>query len=384
MKIVVDHQIPLVQEAFSAYGELVVCDGRRINHGNLTDADALIVRSVTRVNAELLDQCPVKFVGSATSGVDHIDLEYLDSRKIAFSSAHGSNAQSVVEYVLSSLFVLAQQNAINLFDKSVGIIGCGKVGSRLQSVLHALAIECIVNDPPLQDKTGDNRFADLEEILSTDIITLHVPLTGDGNYPTRYLVNREFLKNIRSNAILINTSRGGVIDEKILQEHMDNNDRFNVVLDVWEHEPDINLELLTKVIIGTPHIAGYSMDAKIRATNMLYSEFCRHFELQPTWQPDKRYMKLGQLQIRIDSGMADQDVIQLAVLSHFDVRSDAAGLRRSLEINQGKAGYYFDELRKNYPVRREFSATTVQLSSTRRNLAMTLQQLGFNTITTNK
>ena len=199
MKIVVDDQIPLVQEAFSGFGEIVVCDGRQIDRGILKNADVLIVRSVTHVNAELLDQCPVNFVGSATSGVDHIDLDYLDSRNIEFASAHGSNAQSVVEYVLSSLFVLAQQYAFNLFDKTVGIIGCGKVGSRLLDALQSLDIKCIVNDPPLQEKTGDKRFSDLENALSADIITLHVPLTEDGNYPTRYLVNRKFLKKIRSN-----------------------------------------------------------------------------------------------------------------------------------------------------------------------------------------
>ena len=382
MKIVVDHQIPLVREAFSDFGEIVVCDGRQIDRDILADADALIIRSVTRVDAALLGQCPVKFIGSATSGVDHVDQEYLESRQIIFASAHGCNARTVVEYVLSSLFVLAQQNAFNLFDKTVGIIGCGKVGSRLQDVLQALDIKSIVNDPPLRELTGDNRFSDLEEVLSAEIITLHVPLTENGKYPTRYLVNNEFLKNIRPDNILINTSRGGVIDEQKLQEYMDNNGWYNVVLDVWEHEPDINLELLTRVVIGTPHIAGYSLDAKIRATRMLYTEFCRHFELQPTWKPGDRYVKLDQKQIRIDPDMSDQDAIQLAVLSHFDVRSDAAGLRRSLEIGNGKTGYYFDELRKNYPVRREFPATTVHLPATRKNLAVTLRQLGFGITTT--
>ena len=384
MKIVADHQIPLVHEAFSPFGEIIVCDGRLIDRESIADADVLIVRSVTRVNAELLDQSPIKFVGSATSGVDHVDQCFLDSRNIAFASAHGSNAQSVVEYVLSSLFVLAQQNTFNLFDKTVGIIGCGKVGSRLLDVLRTLDIKCIVNDPPLQEKSGDKWFSDLEETLYADIITLHIPLTEHGKYPTRYMVNNEFLKNLQANTILFNTSRGEVINEKTLQEHIDINDRFDVVLDVWEHEPDINLELLKKVKIGTPHIAGYSIDAKIRATEILYTEFCRHFELQPVWHPAERYMKMGQLQIRIDSGISDQDAIQLAVLSHFDVRSDAAGLRRALEIDQEKTGYYFDELRKNYPVRREFSATTVNISATRTRLVTVLQRLGFNIIKTDK
>ena len=380
MKIVADQQIPYVHEVFSTFGEILLCEGRKINRAVLTDSDVLLIRSVTNVNAELLDQSPVKFVGSATSGVDHVDLDYLASRDIAFASAHGSNARSVVEYVLSSLFVLAEQCEFNPFCKSVGIIGCGKVGSRLHDALGVLGMECIVNDPPLQEKTGNNRFSELEQILSMDIITLHVPLTSDGNYPTRHMVNWNFLNNIRSDAILINTSRGGVIHEKTLLEYLDNNDGFRIVLDVWEHEPEINLELLARATIGTPHIAGYSMDAKIRATEMLFTEFCNHFELQPLWQPPERIRKLGQLHIRIDPDMTDEEAIQLAVLSHFDVRSDAVGLRRSLEIDHGKTGYYFDELRKHYPVRREFSATTINLSSTRTDLAGTLQKLGFNIV----
>lgn len=382
MKIVADQQIPFIQEAFSGFGEIIFFDGRKIDCADLNDADALLVRSVTNVDAALLNKSPVRFVGTATSGVDHIDLDYLASRDITFVSAHGSNAQSVVEYVLSSLFVLADMKTFDLFSKSVGIIGCGKVGSRLQNALEVLGTRCIVNDPPLQEQSGDNRFSDLEETLATDIITLHVPLTCSGNYPTRHMVNTQFLDHIPSNAILINTSRGGIIDEETIQVYLDDNKDFSVVLDVWEHEPEINLELLARAAIGTPHIAGYSLDAKIRATEMLYSEFCRYFELQAAWQPAGNAIKPGQLRISIDPDTSDKDAIQLVVLSHYDVRSDAAGLRRSLEINHGKAGYYFDELRKKYPVRREFSATTVILPAGRPGLAGVLQHLGFNIVTT--
>ena len=382
MKIVADQQIPFIQEAFSGFGEIILFDGRKIDRAVLNGTDALLVRSVTNVNADLLNQTPVKFVGTATSGVDHIDQNYLASRDITFVSAHGSNAQSVVEYVLSSLFVLAEMKAFDLFSRSVGIIGCGKVGSRLQNALEVLGMKCIVNDPPLQEETGDSRFSDLEETLATDIITLHVPLTSAGNYPTRHMVNSKFLDHIPSNSILINTSRGGIIDEKTIQVYLEGNKDFNVVLDVWEHEPGINLELLTRAAIGTPHIAGYSLDAKIRATEMLYTEFCRYFKLQSTWQPEKRAITPGQLRIGIDTDTSDNDAIQLAILSHYDVRSDAAGLRRSLEINHSKTSYYFDELRRSYPVRREFSATTVILPAGRPGLAGILQQLGFNIVTT--
>ena len=380
MKIVADSQIPLVQQAFSNIGDLHLCAGRAITPDIIKDVDILLVRSVTPVNASLLNNSRVKFVATATSGTDHIDIRYLQEAGIGFASAHGSNAQSVVEYVLSSLFVLAGQQNFDLRKKTVGIIGCGEVGTRLRNALDAIGVQYLVNDPPLKEKTGDTIYVDLKDILNMDIISLHVPFTDAGAYPTRNLVDKIFLTALKKNAILINTSRGGVINENVFKQYINNNRMLSTVLDVWELEPEINQELLAKVYIGTPHIAGYSIDAKIRATTMIYSETCNYFNISQNWKPKGGLIDTGMQNLKISDEVNDIDAIAMTITAHYDVRSDAAALRRILEIDPESAGYYFDELRKNYPLRREFSATTVKLPEKRKNLAKILLQLGFTVI----
>lgn len=378
MKILADIQIPFVKQAFSKIGDVTLYEGRKISPRLVSDADILIVRSVTTVDKALLEKSRVKFVATVTSGVDHIDMAYLQSAGVGFVSAHGSNAQSVVEYVLSSLFVLAGQNDFDLFDKSVGIVGCGKVGSRLMSVLKTLGIRFLVNDPPLKDETGHDLYRALSDIINLDIVSLHVPLTDHALYPTRNLVDENFLSKMKTDAVLINTSRGQVVHEQALKKHMDEYNKFSAVIDVWENEPDINLEILRKVDIGTPHIAGYSLDAKIKATEMVFAEACRYFEIKRQWKPEENVHGLALQEVKIDESLSDKEAIQIAILSHYDVRSDAASLRRVLEVERSKAGYYFDELRKNYPVRRNFSGTTVNLPAGRNTLAEMLKSLGFN------
>lgn len=377
MKIVADSHIPLIQQAFSNIGDLHLFAGRTITPEKVKDADILLVRSVTPVNADLLNNSRVKFVATATSGTDHIDIDYLQKSGVGFASAHGSNAQSVVEYVLSSLFVLAEQKDIDLRKKTVGIIGCGKVGACLRNALSAIGIESLVNDPPLKDKTGDTLYVELGDVIKTDIISLHVPLTDAGAYPTRNLVDNRFLTALKQDVILINTSRGGVIDESFLRQHINKNRKFSIVLDVWEHEPVICRDLLAKACIGTPHIAGYSTDAKVRATTMIYNETCNYFNITQNWKPAGGLMDAGMQELKISEEVDDFDAIAMTILAHYDVRSDAVAIRRSLEIGPDNAGYYFDELRKNYPLRREFFATTVKLPGKRNNLAKILTQLGF-------
>lgn len=378
MKIIADRQIPFVEPAFSTLGEVVLCEGRKITPEIVADADILLVRSVTPVSAGLLEGSPVRFVASATSGIDHVDLEYLKTAEISFAAAQGSNAQAVVEYVLSSLLVLAGQQGFDLQSKTAGIIGCGQVGSRLRSSLTTLGIECLVNDPPLKHSSGGPGYCDLSAIMTADIISLHAPLTDSGLYPTRSLVNETFLAGMKADAILINTSRGGVVNEGALKAHIRRHPGFSVVMDVWEYEPQIDLELLSLVDIGTPHIAGYSTDAKLRATEMIYAAACDFLGRQHAWQPGSEVLDRARQHIRLDTEMSDAEAVQLAIPSHYDVRSDAAALRRALEIDRQKTGYYFDELRKNYPVRREFPATTLELSSANPARARLFEELGFN------
>ncbi|MBI4005610.1 MAG: 4-phosphoerythronate dehydrogenase [Gammaproteobacteria bacterium] len=380
MKIVADHQIPYIQQVFSDFGEIILCGGREITPQRVRDADILLIRSVTRINADLLSGSNVRFVASATSGIDHVDIEYLKQHQIGFAYAPGCNAQSVVEYVLSSLFVLANQKDFQLLDKVVGIIGCGQVGSRLLESLRLIGVKCMVNDPPLRDKTGDAIYRDLEETLTADIITMHVPLTDNGPYPTRQLVNESFLSKINPQGILINTSRGGVIDESLLKKFLKSHDDFSVVLDVWENEPDIDRKLLARIDIGTPHIAGYSTDGKIRATDMIYQEAGKFFNHGLLPRPRVEISGIGRQDLKIAEDVCDPDAMQMAVLAHYDVRSDSAALRRILEISEEQSGYYFDDLRRNYPVRREFPATTINVSPRKHTLSHKLKLLGFNVV----
>ena len=376
MKIVADNQIPYVRKVFSELGEVILHAGREIRARQVRDADVLLVRSVTPVNAELLSGSNVSFVASATSGIDHVDIDYLQQAGVGFAYAPGCNAQAVVEFVLSSLFVLATQHQFRLPDKVVGIIGCGQVGSRLAQALNVMGVRCLLNDPSLEESVGGSMYCALADAQEADIITLHVPLTTSGKYPTRQLVNESFLARLRPDAILINTSRGAVVDEGALKQVLARR-YFPVVLDVWDGEPDIDRHLLASVAIGTPHIAGYSIDARLRATHMIYRSLCAHLHLSGSWRLETELAHLPVKELTIDADVGTLDGLEMVILSHYDVRGDAAALRQLLNVKGQEATRYFDELRKNHPVRREFAATTVHLFSAGKHLADVLGQLGF-------
>ena len=378
MKIIADQQISHVAQAFSEFAEVTLYNGREITAEEIHDADVLLVRSVTAINANLLEYSQVKFVATATSGLNHVDLDYLRQNNIGFTHAKGSNARSVAEYVLSSLFVLADQHDFKFKDKTVGIIGCGEVGSRVVELLETIGVKTIMNDPPLKAESGNEQYRDLHEVFSADIITLHVPLTKDGPCPTFNLLDEKFLSQLNDNVILLNTARGGVINEAALKNHLACHKDMKVVLDVWEDEPDIDLELLTQIDIGTPHIAGYSTDGKIHATEMIFGSICDFFKLDYKWNPIFELPAANSLELPLGSELDDQDAIQMAILASYDVRGDSASLRQLPGISIEQRGHYFDELRKNYPVRREFPATVFHLPEGRKTLAGKLKQLGFN------
>ncbi len=387
MKIVADQQIPATK-AFSKFADITLCDGREISPADIRDADVLLVRSVTQVNASLLDGSAVKFVATATSGQNHIDLEYLHLNHIGFAHAKGSNAISVAEYVMSSLLVLADQYGFKLKDKTVGVIGCGEAGSRVVDMLRSTGAKVLMNDPPLKDGQGDvprdaqavQQYRDLPELLTADILTLHVPLTDEGAYPTRNLINTDVLASLKDDVILLNTSRGGVLDEAALKEHLVSHNDCKVVLDVWENEPAIDCDLLTQIDIGTPHIAGYSSDGKLRATEIIFKAVCKYFSIEVDWGNGWAGSELPEShlsELHLSAEMDDEDAIQMAILASYDVRSDSAALRRLPEISHQQRDLYFDQLRENYPVRREFSSTLITLAESRKVLAEKLKRLGF-------
>ncbi|WP_069469883.1 4-phosphoerythronate dehydrogenase [Candidatus Marithrix sp. Canyon 246] len=352
MQIIADENIPYVHQAFAEFGEVRTIVGRNLTAADLNNAEILLVRSVTKINAQLLAASSIRFVGTATIGLDHIDLNYLQQQAIGFASAPGSNATSAAEYVVSALLIMAERQGFQLSDKTVGIIGCGNVGSRVLKKLTALGMTCFVYDPPL------GKIDDLENVLAADIISLHVPLSKDGDHPTYQLVNEQFLASLRNDVILINTSRGDVVDENALLKRLTTCPNMQVILDVWQAEPNINQSLLQRAALATPHIAGYSFDGKVRATEMLYKAACNFFKKSPTWQAD----------MPSPSRLYVSD-IHTAVMESYDVRRDDAELRRRTSE--------FDKLRKNYPVRREFSCIEIELPAVSSQLATCFKELGY-------
>ena len=376
MKIIADENIPCVEQAFSTLGDVTLLPGRSMRSEQVRDADILLVRSVTRVGRELLEGSRVRFVGSATIGFDHVDREYLQVQGTGFTTAPGSNATSAAEYVVSALMVLAEQGHFNPAEKSVGIIGCGNVGSRVLEKFSALGIECRVNDPPLKQQGGHEAFVGLDEVLQTDIISVHVPLTREGRHPTFHLVNEAFLKRLKPGAIFINTSRGAVVDNTVLNRFLAERGGLAVVLDVWEGEPAINTPLLEQLALGTPHIAGYALDGKMRGTEMIYQAACAYFDRPAEWRAIDNLPAGGSLEI---NGRED-DSLSRAVLHCYDVREDDRRLRRLMALGPGERSRYFDRLRKEYPLRREFSATTIRINGDNEPLRRKLQGLGFDVV----
>lgn len=350
MKIVADLNIPFVKEAFNDFGEIELISGREISSKNLKDADILLVRSVTKVNKELLDASKVKFVGTATIGVDHIDIEYLKNNNIYFTSAPGSNADSVAEYVVSGILNLSKKYDFDIKDKKVGIIGVGNVGSRVKNRMEILGVECLLNDPPKKRETNNEIYLPLDKVLeNSDIITVHVPLNISGIDRTLHLINDEFITKMKNNSILINTSRGKIMNELSLRKNRGK--LLALVLDVWETEPEVNIETLEITDIATPHIAGYSFDGKVRGTEMLYHSLCDFFKKEKKWHKTDFIKPKNELVINLKDSY---DIIFDAVNSAYPIMRDDKILKEIKNIKVEERAGFFDNLRKNYPTRREF------------------------------
>ena len=353
-KIIADPNIPLL-DRFEAIGNVVRVPGREWTNDLVQDADILLTRSVTKVNADLLQNSNVKFVGTATSGFDHVDTDYLDQQGICFSYCPGSNANSVAEYVISTLLAVTSPEQ-SLEGMSAGIIGCGHVGGRVSELLRVIGITTILNDPPLKDQTGSDQYRSLEEALSADIVTLHTPLTVEGQYPTKKLIADQQLQIMKPDVILINAARGGVVDEAALLNRMTANPQMKTVIDCWENEPAVNHHLLSSVTLGTPHIAGYSYDGKVKATKMLYESLCDFLGCESGWRDSEGLMK----QFDQDESNDDLSLLRNLVFSCYDIRIDDQEMKKSLQLSSAEAEMAFDRLRKDYRVRNEFDKTSVQ------------------------
>lgn len=295
MKIIVDDKIPYIREALSRITrDTLYIKGADITADDVRDADALIVRTRTRCDERLLGGSKVRFVATATIGIDHLDTPWLDSAGISWVNCPGCNASSVGQYLLTSLMSLQRDYGYCLQQSTLGIVGCGHVGREILAVGKQLGMNILLNDP----------FLDLPGLVSldtirreADIITFHVPLTRTGLHPTFRLADRDFLLNIaRQGAVVVNTSRGGIVDEEALIEAIDKGIVAHAIIDTWENEPNINQRLLEKAYIATPHIAGYSADGKVNADNMVLDALCQFFGIEghelvtpPSLPTDFRY-----------------------------------------------------------------------------------------------
>ncbi len=354
MKIYADDNMPLACEFFRDLGEVQLFSGRQVQAADLADADILLVRSVTKVNAALLQaNRRLQFVGTATIGTDHLDLNALQQRGIPHTNAPGCNAQSVVEYVLSCLFLLAEQQGKPLAQYSVGVVGVGQIGKRLVAALQALGVTVWQHDP-LRAGEADFPHTELDALLSAvDVVSLHVPLVRTGAHPTFHLLNAERLAALPASTALINACRGEVVDNQALLAMARAGVHRPLFLDVWEGEPQIESQLLPYCEIATAHIAGHSVEGKARGTEMLYQAVCQQLGIAPSFTL-AQFLPAGAVdKLQISPNFRLSDVQNLCRML-YDVRRDDALLRRHL-LTHG-----FDWLRKTYPPRREFSSVCLQ------------------------
>ncbi len=376
MKIIADKNMPLVAETFGCHGDVLFLNGREICTDDLADAEVLLVRSVTRVDESLLSGTGIRFVGSATIGIDHMDTGWLEANNISWAHAPGCNADSAAQYALAMMWLACERLQLDLEQQTVGIIGRGNVGRRLEQLLQALDIPVVACDPPLMDQ-GSDGLVSMQEACASSIVSLHVPLTGTGRHPTTGLFGMRQLQQLSPGTLLVNTSRGGVVDRTPLLALI-HSGHLHAALDVWPDEPVIDLELLQAVTVATPHVAGYSLEGKQAGTNMIYKTFCQNSSVQVTGSPNSDN---GRIKLRFDSSARIGQVLQHALQSSCPVARDDATLRTASPLGDGVKHVNIDSIRANYPQRREFKSHHLGVESG--IMAKKLKQLGFRISTSN-
>jgi len=355
MKILIDENMPYAEQLFSQLGEVVLKSGRTLTADDLVDVDALMIRSVTKVNAALIAKAnKLKFVGTATAGMDHVDQALLKEKGIFFTAAPGCNKVGVAEYAFSVMMVLAQQHGFSVFDKTVGIIGAGQVGSYLQQCLEGIGIKVLINDPPKQEQGDSRTFTPLDTLIEqADIITLHTPITRDGEHPTHHMFDEARLNSLRGDQILINAARGPIVDNTALKARLLKNDGFIAALDVFEFEPEVDMELLPLLAFATPHVAGYGLEGKARGTTMIFNSYCEFLNKELNAHASELLPTAPVPKLVLDRAW-DEATLHTITQLIYDVRKDDALFRREIS----KPGS-FDLMRKNYWDRREYSAVTL-------------------------
>ncbi len=352
----IDENIPLIDVILSRHFQVLKKPGREINNETLKELNpiCLIVRSQTKIDFSLVEGTPIKFIATATSGTDHVDVDYLKNKRIRFTSTIGSNAVAVAEYVLFAMLHWSKVQKIELEKKKIGIVGFGNIGKRLAYFAHSIGLEIFVNDPPLKDmgfKFPDfMNYVDLRELVSScDIITNHIPLTHTGKYPTYNLFNSELLKNIKSNSLFIHTSRGGIVDEDSLLEFIQQG-KVQAVIDVWENEPNFNSKLSELALIATPHIAGYSYDGKLNGVLMIIDAVSKYFRKKFYVAP---IVDLLANNVKFDITALSNEQIYDKLLNSRKLLIDSELFKNSSESNDFGGAKIFELTRREYPFRRE-------------------------------
>jgi erythronate-4-phosphate dehydrogenase len=398
MKITIDRNMPYAKEAFSTLGEVLARDGRQLTIADVRDADALFTRSTTRISAALLAGSAVRYYGSAVIGTDHIDIPYLEKQQIPWVAAPGCNAESVANYVTSALLWLGGQHRFTLKGKTIGIIGCGNVGSKVLRHAEALGLNIIVSDPPKQrSEDGDQKseipYVTLEQLLAeSDIVSCHVPLTKTGPDATFQMLDTPQFAQMKPGVIFINAARGAILSTDALLAVLGTR-IAHAVIDCWEGEPTYRTDLLARVDIATPHIAGHSYEGKVNGTKIIYKAYLAWLaetsadpvlrERAKELLREENIEKLFALptppvpHIDLPSIKDSEELLRQAVLRVYDIEADSLRLKRSCVEDAMVRAAAFDQQRSKYPMRREFTSTTVTLAKASKKLCATLQGLGF-------
>lgn len=375
MKIVADANIPFAREAFAQFGEVTTLPGRHLTPGDLRGAEILVVRSVTKVNEALLQGSDIRFVGTATIGTDHLDLTWLDQVGIQWRSAAGCNARSVVEWVLAGIIEWCLAQRLDLAGLTLGIVGHGNIGSRLAALAPRLGMKVLVCDPPLARAGKLDGAVDLPTVLAqSDIVTIHVPYTRTGEDPTHGLVGWDELDLMRPGALLLNSSRGDVLDNEAARSFAKSGS-LHILLDVYENEPTPNRELVRYAFLSTPHIAGYSYEGKVNGTRMMAAAVATHLGTTSSWVPPLAAPADNLCEVR-----STQPILAAreAIRRSYDITADSNALREGLTFeDDAEWGAHFDNLRKNYPVRREFANYRVTMAQESPGAAALIAALGF-------
>lgn len=381
MNIYADRNILALENSFNRFGDLQLFEGRSVKSADLKNADVLLVRSITQVNEALLSGTNIQFVGSATSGTDHIDLHYLQQNEIAFADAKGSNANAVVDYCFAAICHAELRKGLNLEACSVGIVGAGHVGGLFARKLSELNISIKLCDPllaasQLAEASADkNAYFSLEEVMACDVVSLHLPLTTEGKHATANLIGSEELQLLPAQSLLINTCRGGVVDESALIHALRERRNIITVFDVWNSEPNIDVGLANAVDLATPHIAGYSAEAKKGATIVLFDQFRKHFELgSDEWGLECGTSEAGNKPLNFHSSKSNhlhlETVLQALPLEQLSKQFKS-------DLNTGTGGRAFDSYRQKLLSRHEFKSRTLNQKNYTENQKYFVKAIGF-------